>query len=251
MPFSWYMPFFIVTLTLYAMEDILLPSKFSLLIKNKNIGKFLKYTLCFGALICAIALSYSSRALAEAEPDPKNHPPPSSFMAMSPFLYDNKIPDFTHTEPYTEVCFKKGTTLVDLHLDKGSTHAGLCRPGRPGRPGDIGFIIEKNLRLKASWFEAKQTCFQMGMRIATSYEWQLACKHASKWEIANMQSGWEWASNTPYPLYNEVKRNRGVGVAVFGKPPTVAGKPQCEASEWRWAGYLSGYRSSYPFRCVL
>ena len=227
------------------MEDILLPSNFSLLVKSKNIGEFLKYTFYYGALVCVVALSCSSRALAEAEPVPKDLPPPSSFMAMSSSFYDNKIPDFTHTEPYTEVCFKRGTTLVDLHLDKGSTGAGLCRPG------DIGFIIEKNLRLKASWFEAKQTCLQMGMRMANPYEWQLACKHASKWEISNMQSGWEWASNTAYPLYNEVKRNRGVGVAVFGKPPTVAGKAQCEASEWRWAAYLSGYRSSYPFRCVL
>ena len=90
----------------------------------------------------------------------------------------------------------------------------------------------------------------MGMRIANPYEWQLACKHASKWGISNMQSGWEWASNSTYPLYDEVSGNRGVGVAVFGKSPT-RGRPQCEASEWRWAGYLNGYRSSYNFRCVL
>ena len=125
------MPFFIVTL--YAMEDILLPSKFSQSIKSKgkgkgkgkSIGEFLKYILCFGVLIGYVALSRNSHVLAEVVPVPKDLSPPSSFMNTLSLSYDNKIPDFTHVEPYTEVCFKMGSTLVDRHLDKGHTGTGF------------------------------------------------------------------------------------------------------------------------------
>jgi hypothetical protein len=60
-------------------------------------------------------------------------------------LYDNRIVEMTPPQPFSEICFKNGQALGDIHVSSESSAGGNCLPG------DLGFILERNQRAAANW----------------------------------------------------------------------------------------------------
>ena len=161
----------------------------------------------------------------------------------------NRIRQVTLPQPYTEVCFKDGKTLVDIHEGGESTGGGSCVPE------DIGFIIERNERklpkrglkgVKAThgviWAQARQICLQDGMRLPEPFHWQISCYNDKAWGLSNMDHNWEWASNISYPMF--IDGNSGMGVIVFGEAGCDDGSPLLTS-------YRSGQSEEAFFRCAL
>ena len=74
-------------------------------------------------------------------------------------LYDNRIPDFTPPNAYTEVCIKSGSLMADVHMISESPVGGNCEPG------DLGWLVERDERLAATWARARLSCLLDGMRL--------------------------------------------------------------------------------------
>ncbi|MCY4524713.1 MAG: hypothetical protein OXB84_08245 [Halobacteriovoraceae bacterium] len=160
------------------------------------------------------------------------------FIAQS-HAYYNEITEFFHDIPYTEVCFKNGKTLTDIHSDGGSTVGGNCHPG------DLGFVIESIQRPRLSWDLAMETCLQNnGMRLPLFFEWRISCRYRDDWGLESIISedgGWEWVSNQETPMI--LRGNTGVAVSI-------AGYVGCTYASWEWVGYYSGANYNAYFRCV-
>ena len=161
----------------------------------------------------------------------------------------NRIHQVRLSQPYIEVCFKGGKTLIDIHEGGESTDGGSCIPK------DIGFIIERKERelpkkslkgIEAThgviWTQARQICLQDGMRLPEPFEWQLSCYNDEEWGLSDMYHNWEWASNTPYPVF--IDGNSGMSVIVFGEGG-------CDDGSWLLKSYRSGQSEEAFFRCAL
>ncbi len=106
--------------------------------------------------------------------------------------YSNRIADVTPPLPFTEVCIKGGSVLVDQHLVSEST-----RTGPNCDPGDTGWILEQNERSAGiSWELAKMECLKDGMRLPEPFEFKYSCVNAASFGLNDMEGNWEWASNS-------------------------------------------------------
>jgi hypothetical protein len=148
--------------------------------------------------------------------------------------YDNRIPEGSFPNNYTEICFKDGTTKYDIHVGGENTDGGNCLPG------DVGFVIEQNERSANYWEQAKADCLKDGMRLPEPFEFKYACVNASTFVLNDMTNNWEWASNFALPVYDS---NSGVGAALMGDSV-------CSYAYWHWVGTSDGSQASDAFRCV-
>lgn len=124
----------------------------------------------------------------------------SKSQSFSEGMYNNRIVNQSFSRAYTEVCFKNGESLRDLHPDGGSTLGGNCIPG------DRGFVIEQKRRVNTrsesvSWTKAKANCLKDGMRLPEIFELQYSCINKEDFEITEMtpvEGSWvwgEWSTN--------------------------------------------------------
>ena len=123
-------------------------------------------------------------------------------------MYTNTIADMTPGVAYTEVCFKAGSVLTDIHAVSGPTTGGNCVPGDPG------WIIEKNARAGDEWVTCRMTCLKLGMRLPEVFEFQFSCMNSSAFGLVINPAVDEWASNYPVPMY--MGAVTGMGVAILG-----------------------------------
>ena len=164
-------------------------------------------------------------------PGPNGH---AQLLPMDWRIYDNLVPHVTPDHPYTEICYKKGGIIVDIHSEIESTERGFCRPG------DKGFIIEKYQRWQTSWAKAQLECLRHGMRLPNPFEWERACEHAEEWAINGMKD--EWASNEKFPL--EKNGIRGTATIAFRSSG-------CNDIEFPWTAMEVGFANERAFRCAL
>ncbi len=150
-------------------------------------------------------------------------------------LYDNKIPDFSPPLSYTEICFKGGSILVDIHAIGEPTAGGSCVPG------DVGWVIERDERLAASWEVARAECLVAGMRLPEPFEYKLSCVDAATYGLNDMVGAWEWASNSAM-VVSDI--NKGVAAEVMGEV-------SCASALWGWLGTAGQDETSVGFRCLL
>ncbi|MCB1034121.1 MAG: hypothetical protein KDD47_09845 [Acidobacteria bacterium] len=152
-------------------------------------------------------------------------------------LYDNRIPDLTPDQAYSEVCFKDGRVQVDSHPVAEATAGGSCEPG------DLGWIIEKDERPAATWEAARVQCLLRGMRLPEPFEWRLSCVEAEAFGLHDMVGNWEWASNAPTP-WVEANGVSGTSVSAFGSSG-------CGHGTQSWLGSSDNAAETRTFRCVL
>lgn len=154
-------------------------------------------------------------------------------------LYDNRIPDVTPPEPYSEVCFKSGSVLSDVHTISESTAGGSCVPG------DLGWIIERDQRTAAAWDAARVECLLIGMRLPEPFEWRISCVDAPTFGLNDMTGDWEWASNVALPIRSPTgSASAGVGASTFGSV-------NCASGSNSWIGNSVHANNQHSFRCVL
>ncbi len=151
-------------------------------------------------------------------------------------LYDNRIINFEPSQPFSEICFKQGQVLVDIHAVSESTAGGDCLPG------DLGWVIERNQRSAALWVNARVVCLLEGMRLPEPFEWFYSCNNAPAFGLNNMVGDWEWSSNTARPI---VSAGGTAGVAV-----AAAGRSGCGYASYDWLGHGNGGTGSEVFRCL-
>lgn len=151
-------------------------------------------------------------------------------------IYDNRIPDFVPPLAFTEVCFKNGQILSDIHTVSEGPAGGQCEAG------DLGWIIERDERTAANWVVARAECLVEGMRLPEPFEWQLSCFNLMQWGLNSMTNGREWASNTTI-----VWNNGSAGGVVV----STLGEGTCNYGNVGFVGRNTGSIGLYPFRCVL
>lgn len=154
-------------------------------------------------------------------------------------VYDNRIPDFSPPNAYTEVCLKGGAVEYDIHSGGEPTTGGDCLPG------DIGWVIERFERgggAPQRWFGARHACLLDGMRLPEPYEFQLSCDHSDFLAVNDMSDGWEWSSNESIPL---VSQSGNAGVAT-----SILGSGSCYRGSWGWVGRSNLNGEMNSFRCV-
>ena len=150
--------------------------------------------------------------------------------------YKNIIPDFVPPLPYSEVCFKQGQVLSDIHTVSESTMGGQCLPG------DVGWVIERDERASSSWAEAMAACLVVGMRLPEPFEYQYSCLNEMSFGLNAMLNGREWSSNSTFA----VNLSSLSGIAALGM-----GSGSCSdgATPWIARSDSSGIAPT-PFRCV-
>lgn len=154
-------------------------------------------------------------------------------------LYNNRIPDVTPPEPYSEICFKSGSVLSDVHTISESTAGGSCVPG------DLGWIIERDERTAAAWDAARVECLVIGMRLPEPFEWRISCVDAATFGLNDMTGDWEWASNVAFPVRSPTgAATAGVGVGIFGEV-------NCASASTAWVGTNTDVSNELTFRCLL
>lgn len=151
-------------------------------------------------------------------------------------LYDNRIPDFSPPEAYTEVCIKSGSVSVDIHALGEPTSGGNCVPG------DRGWLIEHEERSHMPWAEAKMDCLTREMRLPEPFEFSYSCKNSDALGLSEMTSGGEWASNSAQIT---ISINGPAGVAV-----PVMGFDSCISGTREFIVQSTGFEGSQAFRCV-
>jgi hypothetical protein len=152
--------------------------------------------------------------------------------------YANVISRFEPSTAYTEVCFKGGAMMADLHSTGETANGGNCAPG------DLGWIIEKYEREADCWYEAKATCLKEGMRLPEPFEYQVSCDNATTFGLSAMTSNYEWASNTAFPIADSGGRGTGLGAMILGNLG-------CGNGTWEWVARSDANQcDTRPFRCV-
>ena len=152
-------------------------------------------------------------------------------------LYSNKIVDMIPPQPYTEIRFKGGAVLVDIHSGNETTVGGNCVPG------DTGWILERLERADGAtsfWTTARATCLMARMRLPEPFEWQYACDNAALFGVSALTDDWEWASNSVSPQF------AGEGYSAV----PIFGSGGCARSTFGPLGTSSGLRTSYVYRCA-
>ncbi len=151
-------------------------------------------------------------------------------------LYNNRIPDFTPPQPYSEICFKAGSVQSDIHAISESPAGGLCEPG------DLGWIIERDERTAATWEAARVQCLLQGMRLPEPFEWRVSCVDAATFGLNDMTGNAEWASNAAIPLVTT--SSVGIGATIFGFST-------CSSASFSWVGRGTPSSESEAYRCLL
>ncbi|MCB1056853.1 MAG: hypothetical protein KDD11_15240 [Acidobacteria bacterium] len=157
-------------------------------------------------------------------------------------LYGNRIPDITPPNAYSEVCFKAGSTMSDVHSVSEPTAGGNCLPG------DIGWIIERDERdsgTSASWEEARASCLQDGLRLPEPFEFYFTCTNAVAFGILDLTDDFEWSSNLAFPA--STGSTSGIGSPIIGG----TGGASCDRGTFGWLGRSGGAGIPNPFRCAL
>jgi hypothetical protein len=150
-------------------------------------------------------------------------------------LYDNRIVLMTPPLPFSEICFRNGSILGDVHVSSESTAGGNCNPG------DVGWVVERNERTAANWEDARVACLLEGMRLPETFEWLVSCNNANAFGLNAMTSGWEWGSNGAIPIW--VNMTAGPAVLIFGGS-------SCNSGTYGWAARSTGSAESFSFRCL-
>lgn len=150
-------------------------------------------------------------------------------------IYANRIANFVPSQPFSEICFKNGQVLGDIHVGSESTQGGNCVPG------DIGWVIERNQRPIELWVDARVVCLLEGMRLPEPFEFQFSCRNAATFGLNSMTGDWEWSSNSAAPI--QVNGVHGVGVAR-------AGLSSCNSAGANWIGTSSQVSDLDFFRCL-
>lgn len=150
-------------------------------------------------------------------------------------LYDNRIPDFTPPNPYSEICVKSGVVVADIHFVSEPPDGGQCAAG------DVGWIIERNERFSATWDEARMDCLKDGMRLLEPFEFRISCRDADTFGINDLADDWEFASNTTQ-LFSSG------GFHSVSVP--IMGSTSCNAASVRVVGNNVGETDVALFRCA-
>lgn len=152
-------------------------------------------------------------------------------------LYSNKVPQFTHNVPFTEICFKNGGVASDQHLSGESTNGGNCLPG------DIGWVVEADERTADTWNSARADCLVIGMRLPEAFEFQFSCNSAGLFGLNNMDDDSEWISNRTLPLY--------INSTANGLVAPIAGNGSCEEGSLNWIVRTDSLAEAQSYRCLL
>ncbi len=159
-------------------------------------------------------------------------------LATNQGLYGNTIPARSFPRAFTEVCIVNGAVLSDQNEANGSTAGGNCQPG------EIGWVIEREERVAASWTDAKMACTRANMRLPELFEWQYSCLNAEAFGLFDMVgAGSEWGSNTP------VAMSWGEGT-FFGTAVPTYGMRSCVDGTWGEAAGSNDRVVALEFRCA-
>ena len=153
-------------------------------------------------------------------------------------LYSNRIPDVTPPNAYTEICFKAGATMFDIHAAGEPTSGGNCLPG------DTGWVIERFERIAGAtetWAQARAACLRDGMRLPEPFEYRFTCDDANPFAVVDLADDWEWALNSSFVVPDA---DSGIGSALFGNGA-------CTRGSWGWISNASSVTSTHVFRCAL
>ncbi len=165
---------------------------------------------------------------------------PDNGLTAAGGMYNNRIISMNPPAAYTEVCFKSGATYYDARSAGAATGGGNCSVG------DVGYVIEKNQRNGVMWEAARQTCLQNNMRLPEPFEWKLSCKNSATWGLSSMPSGYEWASNSFFPMFDSPN-------GVYATVSIIFGGSGCGYSNWAGAtigGNVAGWEDTRVFRCA-
>ncbi|MFW6012435.1 MAG: hypothetical protein ACOC92_01855 [bacterium] len=160
-------------------------------------------------------------------------------LSVNDGLYDNRIPDFSHSRAYIEICFVGGAMEIDENDAGTSTAGGDCAPG------DRGWVIERVERPSLHWSAAKAECLKHGMRLPELFEQQVTCREAELIGIVDMTDNWEWVSNTARPLILFEPLTQGNIV------PALGGGGDCEHESALWTSHEESTGNVQNFRCAL
>lgn len=149
--------------------------------------------------------------------------------------YDNRIPEFTHSAAYVEICFVGGSILVDENDADDPTAGGSCEVG------DVGWIIERSERTAMDWTAAKAECLKIGMRLPEVFEYQLTCDNAAMIGIIDMGNNYEWSSNQAIVDFD----------GHIGPVVVTLGNGTCYAANMGRVASTSVIRDSLNYRCAL
>ena len=157
-------------------------------------------------------------------------------MSSNNGLYSNRIAKFTPPSGYSEVCFKDGVVLSDVHTMGEPPTGGNCVPG------DVGWMIERDQRGPSPWDVAKAECLTFGMRLPEPFEWKYSCRNAAAFGLNDMTDLVEWASNFAMHQSEVSSAENSVGASTLGEG-------SCSNGTWGQIGRspspgetLTGYR---------
>lgn len=154
-------------------------------------------------------------------------------------LYSNRIPLFSPPNAYTEICFKSGAVMFDIHAIGETTTGGFCEPG------DTGWVIERFERASGagqSWTAARAECLLDGMRLPEPFEWQFSCDDAALFALDSMTDDDEWASNS-----TQLDTTPGLGYVAA----IIFGGGSCSDGSRGAVGRSDAVRGEFTARCVL
>ncbi len=154
-------------------------------------------------------------------------------LSLDTGIYNNRIAETTPPLPYTEVCFRGGQVLSDVHAANETTLGGNCEPG------DIGWIIERDERASMVWDLAKVECLKVGMRLPENFEFKFSCKNAAQFGLANMTGNFEWSSNSVIANISQVPVSA-----------TLMGHVNCNTASWAVVADEQSRESTFWFRCA-
>jgi|GEM_PF-5834224 len=155
-------------------------------------------------------------------------------------LYSNVISDFVPPLSYTEVCFKDGMVLSDVHTLSESPSGGSCEPG------DTGWIIERLERASSAamaWVNARAECLRDGMRLPEYFEWHYTCNNAGLFGVSDMTDNFEWVSNEASVIDTDAN-------GLAGNAVGVQGSGSCGHAGFGFASRTNSAIDSFQFRCA-
>ena len=152
-------------------------------------------------------------------------------------LYSNRITDMTPPNPYTEICFKGGSMLADIHVVSEDPTGGQCEPG------DTGWIVERDERPggAVAWDEARAQCLLSGMRLLEPFEYRVSCRNAGPFGINDMVDDYEYSSNSAQ------FSPTSPGSISTG----ILGGGSCDFGTLRFVANSTGGSDTASYRCAL
>jgi len=114
----------------------------------------------------------------------------------------------------------QGSDLIFKNVDGNETfridgETGLITGASGSCPSDMtqraDFCIENNERGHASWYDAINSCFNVGRRLCSTMEWMMACRNTSGTSLNQMTGNWEWTANVTRGPYEYAHRMHDCG----------------------------------------